>query len=380
MIDESMDTEQLKKPPQPYEFRSKPAWQRLLIMLGGVLVNLLLGFLIFSFILFIWGEKYLPNSNMKDGVWIVDSVMYDAGLKTGDKVVTVNNKTPGNYINILEEMLFGGQMVVNRNGKDTTLNIPPDFAGRLVDNSIHNRGVLIYPRIPFIISKVPDTSHNANSGLMAKDMIVELNNIPVNYVDEVTSILQSVEGQTVPIVVDRQGERKQLDVKVSNSGKLEVERGFLTFDQLEKLGIYTFATHHYSFFESIPAGFHKAKNELLSYIRQIGLIFNFESGAYKGVGGFGTITNLFPSIWIWEAFWNITALLSIMLAFINILPIPALDGGHVLFLAYEMISGRKPGDKFMEYAQIAGMFFLIFLLLYANGNDVYRGILRWIGK
>ncbi len=380
MIDESMDKEQLKKPPQPYEFRTKPAWQRLFIMLGGVLVNLFLGFLIFTFILFTWGEKYLPNKNLKDGIWVTDSIMYEAGLQTGDKIVSVNNKDPISFMNILEEMLFGGQMHIIRDSKDTILYIPQDFVGRLVDNSIHNRGFLLYPRIPFIISEVPDTSHNANSGLIARDMIVQLNNIPVKYVDEITSILDTIRGKTVSAIVERKGEENELMVKVSDEGKLGVVYGFLNYNQLEKLGIYNFATYEYNLLRSIPAGFRRAKEELLSYIRQIGLIFNFKSGAYKAVGGFGAITNLFPPVWNWQAFWNITALLSIMLAFINILPIPALDGGHVMFVIFEMITGRKPGEKFLEYAQLVGMFILIFLLLYANGNDVYRLILRWIGK
>ena len=380
MIDESMDKEQLKQPPQPYEFRTKPTWQRLLIMLGGVLVNLILGFLIFSCILFTWGEKYLPNKSLTDGIWVIDSVMYETGLRTGDKIIWVNNKEPESYVEILEEMLFGGQMKIERNGRDTLILIPQDFAGTIVDNSIYNRGLLIFPRIPFIISEVPDTSHNAGSGLEARDMIVQLNDIPVKYVDEVTSILDTIRGKTVSAVVDRKGIQHEFIVHVSNEGKLGVVYGFLDYDQLEKLGVYEFAVHKYTFLQSIPAGFHRAKKELLSYIRQVGLIFKFKSGAHKGVGGFVAITNLFPHVWNWEAFWNITAFLSIVLAFINVLPIPALDGGHVLFLIFEMVTGRKPGDKFLEYAQLAGMFILIFLLLYANGNDVYRLILRLIGK
>lgn len=380
MMDESMDKEQLKQPPQPYEFRSKPTWQRLLIMLGGVVVNLILGFLIFTSILYVWGEKYLPNKNLTDGIWVVDPIMNQVGIQTGDKVINVNGKEPVNYIDIFEEMLYGGEMVINRNGKDTTLMLPEDFAGRLVDNSIHNRGLLIFPRIPFIINEIPDTSQNKDSGLLPHDKIVSLDNIPVKYVDEVTTILDSARGRTIPAVVDREGQKKELMLLVNETGKLEVTYGLLTFDQLERLGVYQLAKREFTFFESIPAGFGKAKKELVSYIRQIGLMFNFKTGAYRGVGGFGAITNLFPPEWNWQAFWNITGLLSIMLAVLNILPIPALDGGHVAFLSYEMITGRKPGDKFMEYAQIVGMILLLFLLVYANGNDVYRWILRLIGK
>ena len=297
MIDESMDKEQLKKPPQPYEFRSKPAWQRLFIMLGGVLVNLLLGFLIFAFILFTWGEKYLPNANLKDGIWVTDSVMYDSGLRTGDKIISINGTEPEGFSNILEEMLYGGEVHILRNNRDTVVMLPQDFAGRIVDNSIHNRnrGFLIYPRIPFIISDVPDTSQNAGSGLEAKDRIMQLDNIPVKYADEIASILDTIRGKTVPVIVDRQGEKHELTVKVNDNGKLGIVYGLLNYDQLDKLGVYDFATYNYTFLQSIPAGFQRAKNELLSYIRQIGLIFKFKSGAYKGVGGFGAIGNLYCS-------------------------------------------------------------------------------------
>jgi len=380
MIDESMDKEQLKKPPQPYEFRSKPAWQRLLIMLGGVLVNLFLAFLIYTFILFAWGEKYLPNENLSDGIWVTDSIMYDMGLQTGDKVISINEIKPDNFSGMLEEMFYGGEIILERNGTDTSLYLPEDFAGRLIDNSIHKRGLLIYPRIPFIISEVPDTSINAGSGLKKRDKLIMLDNQPIKYADEIISILDTLHNQSVMAVVLRDDEEVELSVDISENGKMEVVYGWLSYDQLDKLGIYEFATKDYSLLAAIPAGFNTAKTKLQSYIRQFGLIFNFKTGAYKGVGGFGAITNLFPPVWDWEIFWGITAFLSLMLAFLNILPIPALDGGHVTFLVFEIITGRKPGDKFLEYAQIVGMFMLLFLLLYANGNDVYRWILRLIGK
>jgi len=381
MIDESMDKEQLKKPAQPYEFRSKPSWQRLLIMLGGVMVNLLLGFVIFAFVLFTWGEKYLPNENLKDGIWVVDSLMNEIGLETGDKVLSVNGKVPEVfYKDILEEMLFGGTMKIERNGKDTTLVIPEDFAGQIADNRIHNRGALLSPRMPFFISQIPDSSQNINSGLQPKDQVVSLNGIPIKYYDQAPAILDSLKGREIPIVVKRKEKLYKYTIALSKSGKIGVEIGFPGYNQLEKLGYYTLAIKEYSFLESIPAGFVRAKEELTSYIRQIKLVLNFKTGAHKGLGGFGAIGGLFPPQWHWETFWTITALLSLMLAFINILPIPALDGGHVAFLIYEMVTGRKPGEKFLEYAQIIGMILLLFLLLYANGNDIYRLILRWMGK
>jgi regulator of sigma E protease len=381
MIDESMDKEQLKKPPEPYEFRSKPAWQRLLIMLGGVMVNLLLGGVIFTFILFMYGEKYLPNKNITDGLYITDSIMYNAGLRTGDKVISINGVEPVNYTDILEEMLFGGEMLIQRNGKDTTLMLAEDFAGQLADYRIHNQGILLYPRIPFVVAEVPDSSINAGSGLQSLDRLVSMDGVPIKYADEVAPLIDTMRNRTIPVVVERNGERISLQLKISDQGKMEITYpSLLSYDELDKLGAYEFDKREFTFLQSIPAGFYRAKDELMSYIRQFKLIFNFKTGAYKAVGGFGAITNLFPPQWHWEAFWTITAIISIMLAFLNILPIPALDGGHVTFLIYEIITGRKPGDKFLEYAQIVGMAILLFLILYANGNDVYRYILRLIGK
>ena len=381
MIDESMDKEQLKQPPQPYEFRTKPTWQRLLIMLGGVTVNLLFGFLIYSYILFTWGEKYLPNENLTDGIWVTDSIIHDIGLRTGDKIISMNGYVPVDYRNdVLEEMFYGGQLKIIRNGKDTIINIPKDFAGRVADDRIHNDGALFYYRIPFIIREFVESSLNINSGLQSKDIVLSINNIPIKYYDQAPAILDTLRGKTIPITIRRKDEIKEYNVMISNDGKIGVYAGNPTYEQIERLGYYIINTKEYSFLESIPAGFYKAKEQLISYIRQFKLIFNFETGAYKALGGFAAIGGLFPPQWHWESFWSITAFLSLMLAFLNILPIPALDGGHVTFLIYEMITGRKPGEKFLEYAQITGMILLLSLLLYANGNDIYRGILRLMGK
>jgi regulator of sigma E protease len=381
MIDESMDKEQLKQPPQPHEFRSKPAWQRLLIMLGGVTVNLILGFIIYCFILFTWGEKYLPNKNLSDGIWVVDTLLYDAGLRNGDKIISINDRIPERFTDITEELLFGGRVLLERNGKDTTIVWPEDFAGQLADSRIHKKkGLLFYYRVPFIVSEIPEDSHNKNSGLKANDRIVAVGSIPLKYYDQYPSIVDTMKNRIVPFTIERGSKKMIIDLRINESGKIGVITGFLTPEQLEKLGYYQFISKKFTFFESIPAGFHKAKESLQSYIRQIGLIFNFNTGAHKGIGGFGAIGSLFPPVWDWQIFWEITAFLSIMLAFLNVLPIPALDGGHVMFLVYEMVTGRKPGDKFLEYAQIVGMALLLALLLYANGNDVYRWISGMIGK
>ncbi len=375
MIDESMDKEALAKPPQPYEFRSKPSWQRLLIMLGGVIVNLILGFVIYTMILFTWGSRYLPNENLTDGIWVVDSIMLETGLRTGDKIISIGGEKPEKMSGIIENLLYAGELIVDRNGEQVKLEIPVDIAGRISDDRIHNKeAIYLYPRMPFIISGIPDTSQNANSGLKVKDRIISLNNTPLKYFDQYSSIIDTLAGYTVPCKVLRDEDEITLNVLITDEGMLEVNSGFLSYSQMEKLNLYKMEKQEYTFFQSIPAGFHLAKSKLTSYIRQFKLIFNFETGAYKGIGGFGAITNLFPVTWHWQIFWEITAFLSLMLAFLNILPIPALDGGHVTFLLYEMITGRKPSEKFMEYAQIVGMVLLLFLLVYANGNDIFRWI------
>lgn len=379
MIDESMDKEQLAKPPQPYEFRSKKPWQRLLIMLGGVIVNLILAVFIYTMVLFTWGEKYIPNNSLTHGVWVMDSVMYSTGLQTGDKITSINGVEPERYSSIFEEMIYGGEMVVDRNGEEVQLTIPENFAGLLSDNRIHNDGQLLSPRIPFIIGAFPDDSHNKNSGLAVKDRIVGINGVELLHYDQYLPILDTLKGKKITLSVIREGDKKQIPVQINDEGKIGVQT-VSSITQLEKLGYFKLVTYKYTFLKSIPAGFKMAKEKLQSYIRQFKLIFNFDTGAYKGIGGFKAIGGLFPPVWHWESFWSLTAFLSLMLAFLNILPIPALDGGHVSFLLFEMVTGRRPGEKFLEYAQMVGMVLLLALLLYANGNDVYRWILKIMGN
>ncbi|MBN2610306.1 MAG: RIP metalloprotease RseP [Bacteroidales bacterium] len=377
MLDESMDKEQLKKPPQPYEFRSKPSWQRLLIMLGGVSVNLVLGIIIYAFVLYTWGEKYLPNQNLTDGIWCTDTLITNLGLENGDKVISINGNEPKKFSDIVPEIVFGGSLLVERNGEIKEINIPEDFIGKLVNK---RKSLLLYPRVPFIIVEIPDTSINAKTKFKPLDRVVSLNNQEFKYYDQFKSIADTLKGQAVQIGVLRDNDTLLLAGRIDNEGRLGVSVTFPDYDEMEKLGIYDFEVKKFSFLESIPAGLRMAKEKLGFYIKQFKLIFNFKTGAYKGLGGFGSIGGLFPPTWEWQAFWEITAFLSLILAFMNILPIPALDGGHVTFLLYEMITGRKPSDKFMEYAQITGMIILLTLLLYANGNDLVRGLQNWFGK
>lgn len=371
MIDESMDKDAMKQPPQPWEFRSKPAWQRLIIMLGGVTVNLLLGFFIYWMILFTWGDTKLPNSSLTDGVWVTDSLAYDIGIQNGDKILSANNKEITYFTDILPEMAFGGTLELERDGEEIQLQLPADLIGQLVDRK--TRSFLIAPRIPFIIAEVPDTSINANSGFLPGDRILSVGDVEVKWYDQFVDSDVHYADTTVALTVMRNDSLISFDAHLDANGKFQVLTAMLSFSDMRTMGIYEFKEVHYGFFESFPAGFYMARDKLTFYVKQIGLFFKPETGAYKGLGGFGTITNMFPGKWNWEAFWSMTAFLSLILAFMNILPIPALDGGHVMFLLVEMVSGRKPGDKFMEYAQVAGMILLLGLLVAANGNDIIRG-------
>ncbi|WP_072400273.1 RIP metalloprotease RseP [Flaviramulus basaltis] len=372
MIDESMDTEQMAQEPQPWEFRSKPAWQRLIIMLGGVTVNFLLAILIYIGMSYFYGDKFLPVENITDGFLIENTVANKAGLLTGDKIIAVDGEKVENFSALPEKVLFGKQITIERNGEQSNITFPEDFLAQLIDSKEKD---FIELREPFIVVQVPDTSFNKNSGLKKGDIIFGLNDFETKYADEVKLGLEKFKGQEVAAKVLRDKAEINVPLKISNEGKLGlVYASNSTPETLEALGYYKFESKKYGFFESFPVGLKKAKDRIVSYWDQLGAIFTPSTGAYKGVGGFKAIYDIFPSVWNWQYFWNITAFLSIMLGVVNLLPIPALDGGHVMFLLYEMISGRKPGDKFMEYAQMVGFFILIALVLFANGNDIYKAI------
>ena len=372
MIDESMDKEQMALPPQPWEFRSKPAWQRLIIMLGGVTVNFILAFIIYIGMAFAYGDTYVANADLKDGVLIENPVMIKAGFKTGDKLVSIDGKKVENFDGDLNmNIIMAKQILIERDGKQQTINMPTDFVDQL---SKHEKGLLVSIRSPFAIKSIPEES--ANTALKPKDLIVSVNGQEVKYYDQVKAILENNKGKTLPAVVLRDLKQTPVTIKVNKEGKLGVVAGGVDLESLEKLGYYKISTKEYSFIESIQVGLQKGKDQLVGYGKQLKMIFNPETKAYKQVGGFAAIFNIFPTSWSWEVFWSITALLSIMLGVMNLLPIPALDGGHVMFLLYEMISGKKPSDKFLENAQMAGFVLLIALLLFANGNDIYKAIVK----
>lgn len=368
MIDESMDKEQLKQPPQPWEFRTKPAWQRLIIMLGGVLVNIILAVFIYIFMLIYWGEQYLPTSEVKYGI-TADSLAYEMGLRDGDKIISVDNKVIEEFFKIPGEIIIelAKTVQVERNGEIVNIQIPEGFISKLLS---HRDPRFIDVRFPFVVEEVLDDSPAQRSGLLANDQIIAVNNTPTLFFDQFRKEISDRKGQTVNIQVLRNSDTITTAIEVLQTGMIGVKAKTLpNFFQLKE--------KKYSFFEAIPAGTIKTYRSVENYIKQLGIVlFNPEVGAYKQIGGFITIGSIFPSTWDWQSFWGLTAFLSVMLAILNILPIPALDGGHVLFLFYEIVSRRKPSDKFLEYAQIVGMVILFGLLIFANGNDLMRFVFK----
>lgn len=367
MIDESMDKNQLKQPAQPWEFRSKPAWQRLIIMLGGVTVNVLLAFFIYAMILFTWGETKLPIKNVKDGVWCVDSLATELGLQNGDKIISVNDQPITYFEDINASLLLGDHMTIERNGVQQNIKLPVNLIEKIVEKG--KRSPIVALRIPVIVSEVPDTSTAHKAGLEPNDRIIGVNTNPIQYFDELKDILKQHKSDTLLLQVQRGNQQLTLITPVSKEGTIGFTPLIPDANTLEKLGMYQFDQKKYGFFASFPAGVQKAGEKLDFYIQQFKKILNPKTGAYKGVGGFKSMGSIFPNHWDWETFWNITAFFSIVLAFMNLLPIPALDGGHVLFTLYEIITRRKPSEKFLEYAQYVGMAILLGLLLFANGND-----------
>ncbi|HEX8563826.1 MAG TPA: RIP metalloprotease RseP [Flavobacterium sp.] len=371
MIDESMDKEQMALPPKPWEFRSKPAWQRLIIMLGGVTVNFILAFIIYIGMAYAYGDIYISNSDLKDGVAIENKAMQDAGFRTGDRIISVDGKNIERFDGTVNgQILLADKVLIERGGKQQEIAMPVDFIDKF---SKGPKSALVAIRVPFVVAEV--TAESPNDSLQPRDVILSMNGQETKYADEVLTFLKENKGKTVPVVVLRDQKRKVVPVIISKEGKIGVGVGGLDIKALNKLGYYEVTKQQYGLLESVPVGLQKGKDQLKGYGRQLKMIFNPETGAYKSVGGFYAIFNIFPDEWSWEAFWGITAILSIMLGVMNLLPIPALDGGHVMFLLYEMITRRKPSDKFMEYAQMAGFILLIALVLFANGNDIYKAIL-----
>lgn len=363
MVDESMDTESLKKEPQPWEFRSKPAWQRFLVIFGGVFFNILLAIAVYSAILFTWGEEYIKNSDVTTGI-SVNRLAYDMGFRNGDKILAFDGEPVDDFMELQISLIRNqAEYATVVRGADTiTVNIDPVFLPAVLQSKelIFNFG------IPAVVSDIPDNSLNASSGLQPRDRIVALNGAPVSTFAEFVSKLSENRADTVTVSVLRNGEKLSLPLAVNDEGKIMVE-----FDASLQ-NYYKVTKKEYSVSAAIAAGFNTTVKTVTNYWKELKLIFSPKTEAYKSVGSFITIGSIFPGNWNWEIFWNLTAFLSVMLAVINILPIPALDGGHLLFTIYEMITGHKPSDKFLISAQTVGMFLLLAIMILAFGNDIAR--------
>ncbi len=363
MIDESMDKEAMKEEPKPYEFRSKPAYQRLLIMVGGVLVNFILAFFIFWMILFKWGEGYIDVKDASYGL-AYHPIAHDLGLEDGDVVTAVDTFQVQTASDIQSLILLEGakEITVQRNDSTFKLSIPADFSQKFLENEVK---LLAIERVPSVVDSVLVNNKAAEAGIRKGDVFKTINGKDASFARLATKIFQENAGQRVVIELIRDEQILTLSCNVTKKGKVGLGWNNNIFN----------ITHvKYGFWEALPAGINKGIDTLVGYVKQFKLVFT--KAGVKQLGGFGAIGNLFPPTWDWSSFWSLTGFLSIVLAFMNILPIPALDGGHVLFLLYEMISGRKPSEKFLEYAQVAGMILLLSLLLFANGNDIFRMIFK----
>lgn len=362
MIDESMDKEQMAKPAEPWEFRSKPAWQRLIVMIGGVTVNVILAALIYWMVLFVYGETYLPTKNVKYGI-MCDSLALEMGLQNGDKIISLDGKEVENFSKVGMEIILNEvkTIQVDRNGEMVNVQIPEGMMSELIKSP-----GLISVRIPFYVEKFAPASVAEEAGFEKGDQIVGLNDSTIMFFDAFKSALQAYKGQQVNVNVLRDGEPKTIAVPVPEDGLLGV------YPKGDLSEFFELAEIKYGFFESFPKGIEKAGQTLVNYVKQLKLLFSPSNKGYESLGGFLTIGSIFTTTWDWHHFWNITAFLSILLAVMNILPIPALDGGHVMFLLYEMITGRPANEKVLEVAQYIGMILLFSLLLFANGNDIYK--------
>ena len=370
MIDESMDKEQMAQEPQPWEFRSKPSWQRLIIMLGGVTVNFILAAVIYIFMAFSYGDSDIDAKSIKDGYMITNPLLIELGLQTGDNITAINDQEIVNYSDLKKNLLAAQLVSFERNGVPMTVTFPEDFLGQLSSSKSRSFFEL---RQPFMVSEIQETSLNKDQDLQQGDVLTSINGTSFKYFDEFEALASGYKGQTVNVTVLRAGETLNKTLQIDQDGKLGIITG-LSYSAIQEMGYYKIVENEYTLGESVGVGLNRFTSQMSAYWMQLKLIFSPSTGAYKGVGGFKAILDIFPDTWSWEAFWGITAFLSIMLGVLNLLPIPALDGGHVMFLLYEMVSGRKPSDKFMEYAQTAGFFILIALVLFANGNDIFKAV------
>jgi regulator of sigma E protease len=365
MIDESMDKEAMKQPPQPWEFRSKPAWQRLIIMLGGVIMNVILAFVIYIGILSYYGEAYLPTTEVNKYGIRADSLAMEMGFRNGDKFISLDGQPVDNFQKIPVNLILNEARTaqVIRDGQEVDIVFPDGSLSKLVK---HKSPLFLSFRVPFVAERFSENSPAEKAGVLVGDSIIGINGMDIKYIGDFREEIVTHKNEQVVIQVKRGNDTLDLPVQLGEDGLIGV------FGKSNLNDFFEMKEKNYTIVEAVPAGFVRTWDGIGSYMKQLKLLFSPEVKAYESVGGFITIGSIFPAEWHWESFWRLTAFLSIMLAILNILPIPALDGGHVMFLLYEMVARRKPSDKFLEYAQIAGMVILFGLLILANGNDIVR--------
>ena len=365
MIDESMDKEQMKKPPQPWEFRSKPAWQRLIIMLAGVIMNVVLALVIYMGLLAYFGETYLPTQQVNKYGIVADSVAQEMGFRNGDKILSIGGKEVADFSKIPSAILYNNakSAQVVRSNDTVTVQFPSDVISMLIKSK--SVGDLLTPRIPFVAGKFRKNSPAEKAGLQVGDTILGLNGKYIEYFAGFREAIQKYKDQKISLIAKRGSDTLQLPVHLGKDGLLGVypqyPGNFFKFDEKK-----------YTILQAIPAGISRTYTGIDHYLKQLKIMVSPKVKAYKDVGGFITIGKIFPGYWDWQSFWGLTAFLSIMLAVLNLLPIPALDGGHVMFLLYEIVARRKPSDRFMENAQIVGMIIILILVVFANGNDILK--------
>ena len=362
MIDESMDKEAMAQEPQPWEYRSKPAWQRFFVIFGGVLFNFILAIIIYTGIMYAWGEQYVKNSDVTTGIY-ASQLAQEVGFRNGDRIISFDGVEPEKFTDLQVDLVRtqAKEAKVLRDGDTVTVAIDPVYIASILNTP----GMFNYG-IPFEIMEVPDSSVNAANGLLPKDRLLAINGTDCDMFYEAVEVLAKFKADSVVATVARGEEIMMLPLVTDTLGRLQVVANANLSD------FYTVTEKEYGLLAAVPAGVNKAVKTVKNYFKELKLIFSPKTEAYKSVGSFITIGNIFPGSWDWYSFWSITAFLSVMLAVLNILPIPALDGGHLVFTLYEMITGRKPSDKFLEYAQTVGMIILMGLMILAFGNDIFR--------
>ena len=362
MIDESMDKEAMAQEPQPWEYRSKPAWQRFFVIFGGVFFNFILAIIIYTGIMYVWGEQYIKNSDVTTGIY-ANELAREMGFRNGDRIISFDGVVPDKFTDLQVDLLRtqAKEAKVLRDGDTVSISIDPVY----IPSVLNTPGMFNYG-IPFEVQQVPDSSINLASGLVAKDRILAINGEDCDMFYEAQELLAKHKGDSIVATVARGSEIVLVPLATDTLGMLQVVVNANLGD------FYNITKSEYNLLSAILAGVEKAVVTVKNYFKELKLIFSPKTEAYKSVGSFITIGQIFPGTWDWHSFWNITAFLSVMLAVLNILPIPALDGGHLMFTLYEMITGRKPSDKFLEYAQMAGMILLMGLMVLAFGNDIFR--------